>query len=84
MFSKIIPTQTNLHGVNGIGQAEGRGEINIISLIDSREISIRLKDVVYAPQAPNCLILMSRIEDNGGRALFQNGKCYIKINDAIA
>ena len=71
MFSKIIPIQTNLHGVNGIGQAEGRGEIKLISQIDGHEISIRLKDVVYAPQAPNCLISMSRIEDAGGRALFQ-------------
>jgi Reverse transcriptase (RNA-dependent DNA polymerase)/gag-polypeptide of LTR copia-type/Integrase core domain/GAG-pre-integrase domain len=84
MFSKITPVHTNLHGVNGIGQAKGRGEINLISQIDGREISIRLKDVVYAPQAPNCLISMSRIENTGGQALFRKGKCYIKINDTIA
>ncbi|TFK17284.1 hypothetical protein FA15DRAFT_555832, partial [Coprinopsis marcescibilis] len=37
-----------------------------------------LRDVLHVPDAPNCLLSVSRFDDAGGKIEFESGKCILK------
>ena len=75
---------TNLT-VKGIGKlpakALGRGTMTIDFKVEGKTIQHRVKDVLYVPEAPNCLVSVSRFEEAGGSVVFKNGKCFLLTKD---
>ena len=71
--------------VKGIGKepasAAGRGTITITFDVEGQEIRHRMKDVLYVPEAPNCLLSVSRFEEAGGSIVFENGECSLRTKD---
>jgi hypothetical protein len=71
--------------LNGVGKQGadvlGRGTVNIKFECDGKEFIHHLRNVLYTPDAPNCLLSLSRIDDSGGRVDFGDGKCWIKNKD---
>ena len=68
--------------VNGVRPtpaiAVGRGTVIVNFSVNGKIIPHQLKDVIHLPNAPNCLISATRIDDAGGSHGGGNGKCFIK------
>ena len=41
----------------------------------------KLQHVLYLPDAPNCLISVSRFDEKGGRAVFHKRECFLEGKD---
>ena len=83
-------TFTNFHAltnstVKGIGKepasATGRGTIEMTFNVEGKEIRHCMKDVLHVPEAPNCLLSVSRFEEAGGSIVFKDGKCSLRTRD---
>jgi transposase InsO family protein len=68
--------------ISGIGDtgidALGRGTIEIITRVNDQNLTVTLKDVLYAPDAINNLFSISRLDENGGRAQIENGQIILR------
>ena len=49
--------------------------------VEGRTFQHRMKDVLYVPEAENCLLSVSRFEEAGGAILFKDGKCFLRTKD---
>ena len=71
--------------VKGIGKepasAAGRGTIAMEFDVEGKKIQHRMKDVIYVPEAPNCLLSVSRFEEAGGSIVFKDGKCSLRTRN---
>ena len=56
----------------------GRGTIRIKFDFDGKQFIHQLRDTLYVPNVPNCLLSLSRIDDGGGSVDFKDGICWIK------
>ena len=43
----------------------------------------QLWDILFVPEAPNCLMSLSKIDDGGGSVNFKDGLCWIRNGDKI-
>ena len=69
-----------LNGVSDKGTAvTGRGTVKIKFEFDGKQFIHQLHDMLYVPKAPNCLLLLSQINDGGGSVDFKDGICWIKV-----
>ncbi|KAG2135863.1 uncharacterized protein EDB93DRAFT_1092040 [Suillus bovinus] len=64
--------------INGISnvpvKALGRGSVKIKTRVKDKQIIVQLRDVLHVPTAVNNLISISRLNEQGGRARFDNGQ----------
>ena len=56
MFNSITLAKIPIQGIGSTIEALGRGTVTLISKLGSWHIPIILNDVIYAPNAPNCLL----------------------------
>ena len=70
--------------VKGIGQMEstvvGRGTVTIVFEFDGKTYRHLLRHTLFVPNAPNCLLSLSRFDDTGGNVEFRKGFCWMKDN----
>jgi len=61
----------------GKGQAEvkGRGTVVVKFSVEEKIIQHQLCDVLHIPDAPNCLLSISQLDDSGGHVDFRKGGC---------
>src|SRR5271163_3526243 len=68
--------------LNGVGKKgtpmTGRGTIRIKFDFNGKIFYHQLRDTLYVPNAPNCLLSLSRLDDGGGSVDFKAGICWIK------
>lgn len=67
--------------VKGIGsevESHGRGTVLINLKVGDQILQHRLRNVLYIPSAPNCLMSTGRFDQSGGFSVFGNGKCILK------
>ena len=50
----------------------GHGTVRIKFKFDGKTFVHQLCDTLYVPNAPNCLMLLSRIDDGGGSVDFKD------------
>ena len=71
--------------VKGIGKepasADGRGTVEMTFDVKGQKVQHQMKDVLYVPEAPNCLLSVSRFEEAGGSIVFKNGRCSLRTKD---
>ena len=78
-FTDFQTVSETLNGVGEKGAAVlGRGTVKVRFKFDGKEFIHQLRDTLYAPNAPNCLLSLSRLDDVGGKVEFDDGKCWIK------
>ncbi|KAJ3525781.1 hypothetical protein NMY22_g10432 [Coprinellus aureogranulatus] len=75
---------TPLHGatIQGVGPsaviAEGTGSVLLRFKIRSDVITHAMRDVLYVPGTPNCLLSLSRFDDGGNTVTFSKGVCELR------
>lgn len=71
------------HKVSGITneslKAEGRGTVELVSIINKQQITCKLKNVLYVPRASNNLVSITRLDREGGHAIMGKGKATLKV-----
>ena len=78
-FTDFRPVKEILHGIGDTGaEVLGRGTVRIKFEFDGKIFIHQLRDTLYVPSAPNCLMSLSRIDDGGGSVDFKDGLCWIK------
>ena len=78
-FTNFHPIEETLNGVSDKGTAvTGRGTVKIKFEFDGKQFIHQLRNTLYVPKAPNCLLSLSRIDDGGGLVDFKDGICWIK------
>ena len=79
-FIDYYPLQNST--IDGIGPnpaiATGRGTVLVNFSVDGKIIPPRLSNVLYVPNAANCLLSGTRFDDSGGIFTGGNGKCILK------
>ncbi len=82
-FSDFKPLEAT--SIAGIGSASvralGRGTVLLDCKVNGKTITHQLKDTLYAPNAVNNLISISRLDDAGMEASFRNGKVQFRRKD---
>src|SRR5271163_3384612 len=71
------PTTQSIHGTGGKVQVKGRGNVTLNFRVNGRTITHKLQNVLHAPNAANCLLSVSCLDQAGGRIEFANGTCRI-------
>ena len=74
------PTQNAT--IDGIGPAAAIANrirsVRVNFRVGNNVIVHALRNVLYVPEAPNCLMLLSRFDEGGGTVNFGNGRCVLK------
>lgn len=63
--------------------AAGRGTVELTFNVNGQQRKHTLRDVLHAPDGPNCLLSVSRFDVGGGRAVIQQGKCTLHNKDDV-
>jgi len=79
-FTEYHPLKNStIQGVGGDHvMAHGRGTVLVNFSINGKTVRHQLRDVLHVPEAPNCLLLISRLDENGGHVEFKDAKCILK------
>jgi hypothetical protein len=79
-FTEFYSTPgATLKGVGpGEANVEGRGIVNLRFEFDGKVFNHQLRNTLYVPSAPNCLMSLSRFDDNGGELEVKGGVCWLK------
>ncbi|KAJ2915280.1 hypothetical protein MD484_g5123, partial [Candolleomyces efflorescens] len=68
--------------IDGIGPtaaiADGVGSIKVNFKVGDDVVTHELKNVLFVPEAPNCLLSLSRFDESGGEVHFAKGLCELK------
>ena len=64
-------------------EVSGCGTVQIKFEFDGKMFVHQLHDTLYVPNAPNCLMSLSRIDDGGGSVDFKDGLCWIRNGNKI-
>jgi hypothetical protein len=49
--------------------------------LKDKTLSHKLQNVIFLPNAPNCLISVSQFDKKGGRIIFHKGQCFLEGKD---
>ena len=83
-FTDFTAVNETLNGVGEKGTAVlGRGTVSVRFEVDGKEYVHHLRNTLYTPNAPNCLISLSRLDDAGGKVEFDKGMCWIRNKDGM-
>ena len=78
-FTEFRPIEEMLNGVREKGApVTERGTIKIKFEFNGKTFIHQLRDTLYVPKAPNCLLSLSQLDDGGGLVDFNEGICWIK------
>lgn len=61
--------------------ARQRGEINVYSTIDGKQIHIRMENVLFVPELTQNLMSLRRLESSGKKVIFHKGKVVVEDAD---
>src|SRR5277367_3151728 len=74
---------TPITGIGSSAISTGYGTIPIEFKVKNKIFTHKLHHVLYLPDAPNCLISVSRFDEKGGRAIFYKGECFLEGKDKV-
>jgi hypothetical protein len=80
----LIVFRTVDETLNSVGEGtpvKGRGTVNVKFEFDRKTFTHQLRNTLYMPDAPNCLLSLSRFDDMNGKVDFNDGMCWLKNKD---
>jgi transposase InsO family protein len=77
-FTEFRTVDETLNGVGEGTPVKGRGTVNLKFEFEGKSFTHQLRNTLYTPDAPNCLLSLSRFDDSGGRVDFNDGMCWLK------
>ena len=79
MFIQFTPSIESITGVGEQMQLEGKGRGTIIidMPFNGKATVITLRNIIYSPDATNCLLSTGKIDMMGGEVRHKNGKAII-------
>ena len=80
-FTEFRTVNETLNGVGEGTPVKGRGTVNLKFEFDGKTFTHQLCNTLYTPDAPNCLLSLSRFDDTNGKVDFNDGKCWLKNTD---
>jgi len=83
MFKSITPSKILIQGVGETIEAAGQGTVILNSKVGNSQIPITLNNIIFAPDAPNCLLSIGKVKSAGVQIDFSAGKCTVKQNGSI-
>lgn len=76
MFSDYQPSTGILNVAGGMTtKVEGTGTVTMRGLVDEKQKEFKLTNVLYVPSTRHCLLSGPRLDQSGGRAIYEKGKC---------
>jgi hypothetical protein len=79
LYSEFFPIKaTPVRGIGTPATALGYGTAEIIFKVKGKAITHKLKNILYIPEAPNCLLSVSRFDEMGGRIIFHRKQCFLE------
>jgi len=80
-FTEFRAVDETLNGVGEGTPVKGRGTVNIKFEFDGKTLTHQLRNTLYTPDAPNCLLSLSRFDNTNGKVAFNDGMCWLKNKD---
>ena len=80
-FTEFRTVEETLNGVGEGTPVKGRGTVNLKFEFDGKTFTHQLRNTLYTPDAPNCLLSLSRFDDMNGKVDFKDGTCWLKNKD---
>ena len=78
MFQLIKQINRAVNGVRKTSAVvKGRGTVQILTNLWNQTKTLTLKDVLYVPEAPNCLFSLGRVDEKGGFMTIKGGQMRI-------
>jgi len=75
-FMTFNPSNTSIQGVGtAAAEAHGMGKVLICCHVGKEIITHVLHNVLYVPEAPNCLLSASRLDEARGSVTIGQGVC---------
>src|SRR5882757_2856577 len=72
---------TPIKGIGSLAMSTRYGTVTINFWTKAKTLSHKLQNVIYLPNAPNCLLSGSQFNEKGGRIIFHKGECYLEGKD---
>jgi len=72
---------TPIKGIGSSAMSTRYGTVTINFWTKAKTLSHKLQNVIYLPNAPNCLLSVSQFDEKGGRIIFHKGECYLEGKD---
>lgn len=74
-FTEYTPLQKKLSGIGKVPvKAIGRGTVEIMKKVGNKAVHLLLRDILHVPTAGNNLLSISRLDEQGGRAIIGKGQ----------
>jgi len=80
-FTEFRAVDETLNGVGEGTPVKGRGNVNLKFEFNGKTFDHQLRNTLYTPDAPNCLLSFSRFDDTNGKVDFNDGMCWLKNRD---
>ena len=78
-YTDFYPIQgTPVRGIGTPAIALGYGSLSLDFRVSGKTLTHKLKNVLYIPEAPNCLLSVSRLDENDGKIIFHKRKCQLE------
>jgi len=78
-YTEFYPIQkTPVCSIGTPAIALGYGSLSIDFRVSSKTLTHKLKNVLYILEAPNCLLSVSRLDENDGKVIFHHRKCQLE------
>jgi len=78
-YTGFYPIQgTPVCGIGTPAIALGYGSLSIDFRVSRKTLTHKLKNALYIPEAPNCLLSVSRLDKNDGKFIFHHWKCQLE------
>ena len=78
-YTNFYPIQkTPVRGISTPAIALGYGSLSLDFRVSGKTLTHKLKNVLYIPEAPNCLLSVSQLDENDGKIIFHKRKCQLE------
>ena len=78
-YMEFYPIQaTPVRGIGTPATALGFGNLCLDFKVSGQTLTHKLKNVLYILEAPNCLLSVSRLDENHGKVIFHKQKCQLE------
>ena len=78
-YTEFYPIQaTPVHGISTPATALGFGNLSLDFRVSGKMLTHKLKNVLYIPEAPNCFLSVSQLDENREKVIFHKQKCQLE------